>query len=158
MNGKDILIVEDDYLENLALCEILQDCGYQTETAYCAASAMEAIRRRPPSVLVTDLDLGPGATGFDVARFARSADPAMPVLYVSGNDEGRFPRDGVEGSGFLAKPYRGDRIIAMLRELINAPLGVWPGTAAPALVGEPSRRVVTLRVSAAPPRPPPASP
>jgi two-component system OmpR family response regulator len=114
MNGKHVLIVEDDCLSNLALCEFLQENGYRVEPAYCAEAALASIRRRPPCALLTDLDLGAGATGFDVARFARSRDATMPVVYMSGQAAGRFPRDAVEGSQFVAKPYRGEQILAAI--------------------------------------------
>lgn len=110
-----VLLVEDDRLIALALHEHLQAAGYNVECAHSGAEALSAIERQPPRRLVTDLNLGPGANGLEVARFARSMRPDVQVLFVS-SERGDYPRlDEVAGSGFIAKPFRFDQIEAALR-------------------------------------------
>jgi len=115
MNPTRVLLVDDDYLCNLDLYETLHDSGFQVEAVYCGITALAAIRRDPPWALVTDVDLGPGPDGFAVARGARAARPEAAVVFISGHEGARFPDEGVAGSEFVAKPYKGEQIIAALR-------------------------------------------
>lgn len=55
--------------------------------------------------LVLDVNLGPGTTGYDVARFARQVIPRIAVVYVSGEVRpSSFSAFGVPESVFLQKP------------------------------------------------------
>ena len=55
-------------------------------------------------MIVTDINLGGSASGWDVAKRFRSEQPDMPVVYISGEqfDPERCVRDSV----FVAKPYQ----------------------------------------------------
>ena len=116
MAGNHILVVDDEVLINLALSEFLQGAGFAIESVYSGATAIAAIRRHPPGALVTDLDLGSGPDGFEVARYGRDTCPGLPVVFVSGSMHDRHPRQGVVGSTYLAKPCDGHRVLLALRE------------------------------------------
>jgi len=116
MIGNHILVVDDEVLINLALSEFLQGAGFAVECVYSGTTAIAAIRRHPPWALVTDLDLGPGPDGFEVARYARDTRPGLPVVFVSGTMHGRHPGEGVAGSTYLAKPCDGRRVLLALRQ------------------------------------------
>jgi DNA-binding NtrC family response regulator len=119
MDSDHVLLVEDDMIVSLELHEFLQDSGFTVEAAYSGAGALEAIGRRVPWALVTDLDLGRGPDGFDVARCARTARPGLPVVFISGTMAGRHAGEGVSGSGFVAKPFRGLQIVEALHRAIR---------------------------------------
>jgi DNA-binding response OmpR family regulator len=93
-----ILLVEDDYLSNLALSRDLRDAGFEVEA---------------PFGLVTDLDLGPGPDGFEVARYARWRRPLVQVIYMS-SEPPRLPSVFCLGSTFVPKPYEAKQIIDAL--------------------------------------------
>jgi DNA-binding NtrC family response regulator len=114
-----ILLVEDDFLTNLSFSKILDGSGLWVESVYCGVTALAAIRRRPPLALVTDIDLGPGPDGFDVARFARIANPGLPVVFISGRAEARHAPDRVAGSEFITKPCTGEQIVEALRRSVR---------------------------------------
>jgi DNA-binding LytR/AlgR family response regulator len=63
------------------------------------------------SGLVSDIDLGLGEDGFDVARRARAAYPGLPVVFVSGAAAARHKAEGVEDSIFIDKPYHPRQIV-----------------------------------------------
>src|SRR3990167_5091046 len=74
MQNHTIIFVDDDFICNLDICEILREADFKVVTTYCASAAFEAIATGGQlSGLVTDIDLGPGADGFEVARRARAA-------------------------------------------------------------------------------------
>ena len=114
MNRDRILLVDDNYLVNLELHEFLQDAGFAVESVYSGATALAALKCNPPWALVTDLDLGPGPDGFEVARYARLLRPGLPVVFISGDMAGRYPLEGVPGSDFIAKPCQGHQIVEAL--------------------------------------------
>ena len=66
-------------------------------------------------MIVTDVNLGGSASGWDVARHFRSKKPDMPVIYISG--EVIDPERCVPGSVFVAKPYRHIDILNACRRL-----------------------------------------
>jgi two-component system OmpR family response regulator len=119
MNRDHVLIVDDDYVINLELHEFLQDSGFTVKSVYSAATAFAALKRHPPWALVTDLDLGAGRDGFDVARYARGLRPGMPVVFVSGTMADRHVREGVAGSDFIPKPCQGRQIVEALHRAIR---------------------------------------
>ena len=115
-----VLIVDDDLILNFDNCETLKDSGYDAVGVHCAAAAFEAVGRATElSALVTDIDLGSGADGFEVARRARAANPHLPVVYISGTAEARFRSEGVERSEFLRKPVRPLEIVEALRRAVR---------------------------------------
>ena len=119
MDRNRVLIVDDDYVINLELHEFLEESGFAAESVYSAATAFAALKRHPPWALVTDLDLGAGPNGFDVARYARGIRPGMPVVFVSGTMAGRHTKEGVVGSDFFSKPCQGGQIVEALRRAIR---------------------------------------
>ena len=114
MGSGHVLLVDDDVIINLSLHEFLQEAGFTVEAAYSGTAAYEAIKRDPPWALVTDLDLGLGPDGFQVARYARAACPGLPVVFISGTMAARYPQEGVAESDFIAKPFRGQQIVEAL--------------------------------------------
>lgn len=58
----------------------------------------------PTVRLVADVDLGMGATGFEVARKARALNPNLDVIYITGQDT-EVAKFGVDGGETFAKPF-----------------------------------------------------
>jgi len=132
-----ILYVEDDLLCSLENSEVIRESGFDVVEAYSAAEAAVVIDRHDPlAALVTDIDLGDGADGFEVARHARSAYPGLPVIYVSAAAAARISLEGLKGADFIAKPFHAQQIIAALHRIVQmetvlsmldaaTPNGVW---------------------------------
>ncbi|HUL10499.1 MAG TPA: response regulator [Candidatus Acidoferrum sp.] len=100
-----ILVVEDEALLRLDLVETLNEAGYEVLEASDAGQALGYLRnRRPIDVVITDIDLGAGPTGWDVAQTFRAARSDIPIIYISGVAGDRRRR--VPGSVFFAKPCR----------------------------------------------------
>jgi CheY-like chemotaxis protein len=130
MHRLRILFVDDNFLFNLDVREFLRDLGMKVEPAYCASAAFEAIDRgRQLSALVTDVDLGPGPDGFDVARYARAAYPGLPVVYISGTRAASHALEGVSGSEFIGKPLHPSEVAQALMRVTH--LAAPPSAAPP---------------------------
>lgn len=114
-----VLVVDDEQaicdLIRLVLGEVgfIADCANSDRSAYAALDS-----GRGYAALVVDIDLGPGTTGFDVARAARVSNPTMPVLYMSGQvSERSVASFGVPDCSFIAKPFRLDQLLAFVDRL-----------------------------------------
>jgi CheY-like chemotaxis protein len=118
MQAQQILFVEDDALMSASTCQFIRDRGVRVLDADTALGAIDVLGRKGYlSALVTDINLGAGEDGFDIARRTRVAYPGLPVVYVSGAAASRHLAEGVEGSVFINKPYHPRQIIEALAGL-----------------------------------------
>jgi len=120
-----VLIVDDEP----AVCDLIKDILSEVRlTGVCANKDIDAYRiiATPPTIkgLIVDVNLGPGTTGFDVARYARQVIPDLPVVYVTGaTTQDSFKAFGVPESVFFQKPFDAGDLLATLIDLI----GLHPG-------------------------------
>jgi CheY-like chemotaxis protein len=133
-----VLFVEDDPLIMMSAASALEEDGW---TVKKAANGTVAIERFPElsadvDVIVVDLRLGQGPTGWDVAKYARSVSNRMPVAYITGDALlARDNPDRVQGGVILRKPISDHQLLLALRSLIGLgppgkkPTGLRPGLA-----------------------------
>jgi DNA-binding response OmpR family regulator len=120
MHVDRILVVEDSFKLNLILCEFLRDSGFETKAVYCGEAAFKAINRHESLIaLLTDIDLGPGPDGVDVARYARAFLPHLPVVFMSAMLNPRHEFHGVARSELVAKPFKPRQIVEALARVIR---------------------------------------
>jgi CheY-like chemotaxis protein len=120
MPSSRVLFVDDNLLFSWGAREFLEESGFTVESVYSGVIACAAIDRPEPLLaLATDIDLGPGPTGFDVARYARAKHPNLPVVYMSGYDQPDYAEQRVAGSEFLAKPFPPRQIADALQRVIR---------------------------------------
>ena len=117
-----ILVVEDEPLILLDVETALQESGFEVVTAHNAAEAIAAFDAEPERFkgLITDIRLGAGKSGWDVARHLRQANSTLPVIYVSGDSAVHWGAEGVPESVMIAKPFVLPQIITALSTLLNA--------------------------------------
>jgi CheY-like chemotaxis protein len=131
LSGHRILFVDDNFICNLETREFLQAQGMAVAAAYCGAAALQMIDRGDRlSALVTDIDLGDGPDGFQIARRARAVYPGLPVVFISGLMGGRVPAEGVVGAAFVSKPFHPSQVAAALDRVIDGEAAyLHPGSA-----------------------------
>ena len=82
-----VLVVEDDVSDARILAHLLREDGYDVEVVIDGASAIGRLARTPaPDVVLVDYNL-PHADGLAVASYARSRDPGVEVVVVTGYPE-----------------------------------------------------------------------
>ena len=100
-----ILLVEDKPELRAMLRKALDKAGYTVDEAPDGTSAIDKVRNKRYLTVLTDLKL-PGASGLDVLREARRADPMIPVIlitaYGSVEDAVTAMKDGA--FDFIQKP------------------------------------------------------
>jgi CheY-like chemotaxis protein len=145
LEGVDVLVVDDspDELELFAL--ILPQWGASVRTMTSADEALAAVRASRPSVLVSDIALGPGRDGYQLIRELRSW-PAelggdLPAVAVTGWCRACDSAAAID-AGFqvhLSKPVPIETLVAVIASLARAQ-GAAPDVAKPA--GDKMTRVV----------------
>lgn len=114
-----LLLVEDDPLVSLAVEEFLSAAGFRTLAASSGQEAIDLLEGDTSfSAVVTDVRLGTGPSGWDVAHRARELVP-MPVIYMTGDSANLWPAHGVPGSVVLQKPFVEAQLITAIATLLN---------------------------------------
>ena len=116
-----LLLVEDEPLIRALLVEGLEDGGYALAEAEDGEKAMAELDSAKRFVgLITDIRLGSGASGWEVARHARQNAPGIAVVYVTGDGAGDWTAEGVPNSVLLQKPFAIAQVTTAISNLLNA--------------------------------------
>ena len=95
--------------------EVLREIGYRPIEATDAHSALRLIEQDPTIELVlSDVVMPGGMSGLELARTLRSLRPGLPVVLATGYAQWGA-RAQNEDFTFIAKPYRRETLIAVLR-------------------------------------------
>lgn len=119
-----VLLVEDNAALRETSSAILAAAGFEVRQADCVREARSWLQTgRMPDALLTDINLGEGPDGFDLAREARALNPDLPVVYMSALCAGRFAAEGVSSARFVGKPFTArDMLIALTQVLAEQPI------------------------------------
>jgi DNA-binding NtrC family response regulator len=115
-----ILVVEDEVLIRIAVADFLRECGYRVVEAASGEEAQKIFRAgQPAEVLFSDVDLGEGIDGFELARWVRENYPGVRILLTSGVT--RMAREAVHlcDAPFLDKPYSHNALGELIKRLIE---------------------------------------
>ncbi|MEQ8859487.1 MAG: PAS domain-containing protein [Pseudomonadales bacterium] len=113
--GEDrlVLVVDDEAAVRALVLQSLGRLGYRTVEAADAAAALDHLGRNPDiALLLSDVSLGGGVSGPELARRAQALRLGLPVLFMSGyaqdamRDGGKVPPDMV----LLEKPFTHDQL------------------------------------------------
>jgi PAS domain S-box-containing protein len=111
-SGETLLVVEDDAEVRRIAMSFLSGLGYRTLAVGDAAEALLRLQSEPDiALLFTDVRLGAGMDGIELAKRARMHRPGIGVLLTSGYAEMRSQPEGrPDGFELLAKPYRREQL------------------------------------------------
>ncbi len=88
MEGKRILVVDDEPDAVAYLRVILEDNSYEVVSAHNAEKGMELLEKNPPDLILADVMM-PGASGLDfILRVRRNAACSkLPIIVITGKAE-----------------------------------------------------------------------
>jgi DNA-binding response OmpR family regulator len=117
---KALLLVEDEALIRHDLEEGLEEAGFDVMDMAQGETALSKLEADPSRFigLITDITLGKGPDGWEVARRARELVPNLPVVYISGHGSGDWPSRGVPNSLILSKPFASAQLITAISTLL----------------------------------------
>ncbi len=116
-----VLLVEDEPLVLLVAQDALEAGGYSVMAATGGTDALEMLDALTSELsgLVTDIRLGDGANGWDVARHARKLKGDLPVVYTTTDSEAEWPVQGVPNSVLVQKPYAPAQLLTAISTLVT---------------------------------------
>lgn len=124
LNGREILVIDDDPLMRDLITDWLEAAGYRVLKATDCDAACTALERHP-ALVVSDMWM-PGPCGAEAIRWMRQKHPGLQLIAVSGHfgsGQGCTPEDAV-GAGAaraLAKPVKRAELLSAVAELIGSP-------------------------------------
>jgi DNA-binding response OmpR family regulator len=118
--GKRVLLIEDEPNITEAIRFILSRDGFAVDTHSDGLTALQAIRRRDPDMVILDVML-PNRSGFDILRELRAQPETetLPVLMLTarGQKKDRELAERYGASRYMTKPFSNSDVLSSVREL-----------------------------------------
>jgi CheY-like chemotaxis protein len=115
-----VLVVDDERIIADTLSVILSRSGFAVMTAYNGESALDLAATIPPELLISDVMLGPGIDGTELAIALVNAQPDCRVLLFSGHaatqDLLKRSRESGHHFALLAKPVHPADLLSRVTE------------------------------------------
>jgi CheY-like chemotaxis protein len=127
VTARRILVVDDEPRLAALLVGLLRYEGHEGVTAQSAEEALERLASGQFDLVITDLSMGEGMNGWDLAAAIAASPTPIPVVLATGwgagIDDDEASSRGV--SGVVAKPYRRADIHAVIARVLadNADAG-----------------------------------
>ncbi|WP_199514669.1 ATP-binding protein [Nucisporomicrobium flavum] len=152
--GAHILVADDNGDMRAYLARLLAGEGWRVETVSDGQAALEAVRREPPDLLLTDVMM-PRLDGFALVRALRrdEATRTLPIVMLSARAGSESGVEGLDAGAddYVVKPFTAAELLARVRSNLRHEDRRRPGTrqrppepaapvAAPAMTAEPVRR------------------
>ncbi|MBU1314786.1 MAG: response regulator [Alphaproteobacteria bacterium] len=116
--GTPVLVVEDEAIILIGICDELTALGFQVYEASNARAAIDQLLLHPDiKVLFTDIDMPGDMDGLLLAKLVRGRWP--PIIITSGKryfTNGELPVIG----RFIPKPYDPLSVVSAIREMLAA--------------------------------------
>jgi CheY-like chemotaxis protein len=113
-----LLFIDDEPLGRELFQSSLSAKGYEVCVAKDGFAALGQMRGALPDLIVTDLKM-PNMSGFEFLSIARRRFPQIPTIAVSGEFEPPVEPLGVLADAFFAKPFRFEKLLAKIADLLR---------------------------------------
>ena len=106
-HSETVLVVDDDASVRKSTSMLLRTLGYKAIEAESGLSAMAVLRADAQvAIVVSDVVMPQGVSGFDLARWIRAERPAIKIMLVSGHYSTAHIEDLSLDVPMLSKPYQ----------------------------------------------------
>ena len=122
LNGKRILIADDEDVIRDTVHDVLRGHGCEVSTAADGAAAVDLIAKKPFDLVLSDIKM-PQKNGYEVFAAAKDADPDTPVILTTGfgydpnHSIVRARREGL--AAVLFKPFKVDQLLGEIRTALT---------------------------------------
>ena len=131
MQGKRILVVDDEAHITGVLSLKLVNAGFDVTTASDGEEALELVETSPPDMIITDLQM-PYLSGIELATRLKANErtAGIPVLMLTARGYALSSEDlaATNIKEVLSKPFSPRHILARVQELLGGAGGAAAGT------------------------------
>jgi DNA-binding NtrC family response regulator len=115
-----VLVVDDEKHQRDILQVILEDEGYETQTARNARHALDVLREVPFDVVLTDLKM-PDMSGIDLLTDLLKAQPGLCVVLMTAHGSINSAVDAMRKGAFdyLTKPLERDEMLVVVGKALE---------------------------------------
>lgn len=116
-----ILVVDDELIMRETALEILQECGYEVETADNGYTALEIFKERSKEITAVVMDMAmPVMSGIAAYKKMIEINPCVKVLITSGFKQDKRVSEVLElgAGGFIEKPYTLEKLGMAVKEIV----------------------------------------
>ena len=116
VESRPVLVVDDEPVIRYLLAVTLEFAGYEVIEAPHGEAALEAVRRAPPQLVITDRMM-PVMGGTDLIKQLRADDEMaeIPIILLTATSGGEPHADAV-----LMKPFEPDKLIELVDTLTGS--------------------------------------
>ena len=117
----DAIVVEDEALISVFIEDALTDGGFEACSVHSGGAALSIFRdgRARCRVLLTDVNLGDGISGWELARQIREITPEFPVVYMTGASARDWKSQSVVGGMLIEKPFTPAQLAIAVSQLVD---------------------------------------
>jgi DNA-binding response OmpR family regulator len=116
-----ILVVEDDSSVRSGIEDAFAQAGYAVMAASSGADAIDLLDEHwvELSAVVTDIRIGNGPDGWELAKRARELDRNIAIVYVTADSAHHWSARGVPKSVLIHKPFASAQLVTAVSGLLN---------------------------------------
>lgn len=118
-HAERILVVDDDHDVRSLMTSFLSEIGYVVHEADHGNAALAMQKTVNPQLMIIDFSM-PGTNGAEVVKEARTVQPTLPVLFVSGYADSAALEAAMGTAPFLRKPFRPAELASAVRTALDA--------------------------------------
>jgi DNA-binding NtrC family response regulator len=115
-----ILVVDDEMIVCESCKRILEEDGYEVETALGGMEAFEKMKENPFDIVITDLKM-PGIDGMEVLRTFRREYPDAIIIMITGFSTVETAVEAMKLGAFdyISKPFTPDEVSIVVKKAIE---------------------------------------
>jgi CheY-like chemotaxis protein len=113
-----LLLVEDDPLVRDTVALMLEEEGFEVIEAADAKAALALVRHGLDApVIVTDVDLGSGPSGAELADALHRLRPDLRIIFITGRATSLAGRRHDEREAILPKPFESEALSRLVKAM-----------------------------------------
>ncbi|MBR6256044.1 MAG: response regulator transcription factor [Lachnospiraceae bacterium] len=114
-----VLIIEDDKMINKLLCKVLNDSGYETDSAYDGEEGLKKSLDNDPELIILDLML-PKKSGEEILSAVRAVKNTPAIVLSAKTDVmDRIELLRIGADDYICKPFDVDEVILRIAALLR---------------------------------------
>jgi len=122
--GKEFILVVDDYAENVELLqELLETSGYAVSAAYNGEEALKKAHKEHPDLVLLDIMM-PKMDGYQVCEALRNAEDTkeIPIIFVTAKTEVKDWTHAIFNMGansYITKPINPKKLLEKVKSVLK---------------------------------------